>query len=49
MEGLDHIKNVRLKLLIEPEQTILGRIGSCIVGVFDSITPLKTELKVIKS
>lgn len=49
MEGLDHVKNVRLKLLIEAEQTFLGRIGKLVINVFDSITPLKTELKLIKS
>lgn len=49
MQGLDHIQNVRLKLLVERDKTIFDRIAETYAQLLDAITPLKDKLKVIKS
>jgi hypothetical protein len=45
MQGLDYLRDVRLKIHLEEKKTVFGLIFACIEFVIDWITPLKKETK----
>ena len=45
MRGLDHIENVRLKLLVDKNESIFALLAELYEKFLDSITPLKNHLK----
>ena len=49
MKGLDHIKRGRFDLTLDEDQGCWGHVNRLIDQLLELITPLKDQIKVIKS